>query len=206
MEATLAPHGVRPIVLPETRWEKRVKRWLAILIIYVMCFGIVTFLRMTQPPKDPEHRLKTTEAAAEDLSVERSFHVRANRASSPRVTAPVVTSTLPPASTTQTTTAPSPKPIRTVSSTIPPTPPRPQGDIWAALARCESSMNQRATSKTNPPYLGYFQFSMATWQSVGGPGDPRDQSYEVQLQYAQKLQARSGWGQWPRCSQKLGLR
>lgn len=81
----------------------------------------------------------------------------------------------------------------------------PPGDIWGKLAACESGGNTRATS-SNGLYLGAFQFSITTWHSVGGPGDPRDSDYGTQLSYAQKLQARSGWGQWPRCSSKLGLR
>ena len=78
------------------------------------------------------------------------------------------------------------------------------GDVWAALARCESGGNPRAVSSTGK-YRGAFQFSIATWQSLGFGGDPIDHSYEVQLQAAQKLQARSGWGQWPSCARKLGL-
>ena len=185
------------------------KKWLAVTIIYVMCFGIVTSLRMTQPPQHPERRLKTTDVSKEPD--ERFFHARASRASSRHVvaSAPIDTPPTTAQDTIPTTTAPLPKPTSTVPSkaTVSTTskPRIPGGDIWAKLANCESSMNQRATSATGK-YLGYFQFSMATWQSVGGPGDPRDHSYEVQLHYAQKLQARSGWGQWPRCSRKLGLR
>lgn len=78
------------------------------------------------------------------------------------------------------------------------------GDVWAALARCESGGNPRAVSSSGR-YRGAFQFSLATWQSLGYAGDPIDHPYEVQLQAAQKLQARSGWGQWPSCARKLGL-
>lgn len=80
----------------------------------------------------------------------------------------------------------------------------PTGDVWAALARCESGGNPRAVSSTGK-YRGAFQFSIATWQSLGYAGDPIDYSYEVQLEAAKKLQARSGWGQWPSCARQLGL-
>lgn len=83
-------------------------------------------------------------------------------------------------------------------------PPRSSGgDVWAALARCESSMRQDAVGEGK--YLSYFQWAVPTWRSVGGEGDPRDASYDVQVQLAKRLQARNGWGQWPRCSRKLGL-
>lgn len=79
------------------------------------------------------------------------------------------------------------------------------GDVWAALARCESGGNPRAVSASGT-YRGAFQFSLATWRSVGMTGDPIDHSYGEQLAAAQRLQARSGFGQWPACSRKLGLR
>jgi hypothetical protein len=59
---------------------------------------------------------------------------------------------------------------------------------------------------TGNGYYGYFQFALSTWQSVGGPGYPHEHSYETQKHYAQILQQRSGWGQWPHCSKELGLR
>lgn len=76
-------------------------------------------------------------------------------------------------------------------------------DVWMALARCEAAAGQDSASGR---YHGFFQFSLATWQSVGESGDPHTYSYEHQRAAAQRLQARSGWGQWPRCSLRLGLR
>lgn len=84
-------------------------------------------------------------------------------------------------------------------------PPAGTGDTWARLAQCESGGNPRAVSSSGT-YRGAFQFSLATWRSVGMSGDPIDHSYGEQLAAAQRLQARSGWGQWPHCSRKLGLR
>ena len=80
-----------------------------------------------------------------------------------------------------------------------------RGDVWAALARCESGGNPAARS-ANGRYTGAFQFSDATWQSLGYEGRAADHAYAVQLEAAKRLQARSGWGQWPRCSRQLGLR
>lgn len=81
----------------------------------------------------------------------------------------------------------------------------PRGDVWAALAACESGGNPQARS-ANGLYQGAFQFSLATWRSLGYSGSPADHSYSDQVAAAQRLQARSGWGQWPKCSRRLGLR
>lgn len=79
------------------------------------------------------------------------------------------------------------------------------GDVWAALAQCESGGNPTIVS-SNGLYYGLYQFSLSTWRSVGGTGLPTEASPAEQTQRAQMLQARSGWGQWPHCSSKLGLR
>jgi hypothetical protein len=76
---------------------------------------------------------------------------------------------------------------------------------WSALAECESGGNPRARS-ADGRYFGAFQFSVATWRSLGYGGTPADHPYTVQLEAAQRLQARAGWSQWPRCSRRLGLR
>lgn len=79
------------------------------------------------------------------------------------------------------------------------------GDVWARLAQCESGGNPRIVS-SNGLYHGLYQFSVATWRSVGGSGLPSQASPEEQTRRAQILQQRSGWGQWPACSARLGLR
>jgi hypothetical protein len=75
-------------------------------------------------------------------------------------------------------------------------------DVWTALARCESGMRNDGGG----PYFGYFQFSAGTWRSLGYDGLPHQHDYATQLAAAQRLQARSGWGQWPACSRRIGLR
>ena len=77
--------------------------------------------------------------------------------------------------------------------------------VWAALAECESNGNPRAVGGGGR-YFGAFQFSLATWHSLGFAGSPLDAGYALQRLAAQRLQARSGWDQWPRCSRHLGLR
>lgn len=58
----------------------------------------------------------------------------------------------------------------------------------------------------NHPYSGYFQFIRSTWQSLGYSGEAADHPFDVQLAGAKRLLARSGPGQWPVCSRKVGLR
>lgn len=78
------------------------------------------------------------------------------------------------------------------------------GDVWYALAGCETGYKYD-NPNTGNGYYGYFQFDLSTWRSVGGPGYPHHHSYEVQKQFAIKLQQRAGWRPWPRCARKLGL-
>jgi hypothetical protein len=77
-------------------------------------------------------------------------------------------------------------------------------DVWGALARCESGGNPR--TNTGNGYYGLYQFSARTWRSVGGRGLPHQNSAAEQTKRAQILQERAGWGQWPACSRRLGLR
>ncbi len=71
------------------------------------------------------------------------------------------------------------------------------------LAQCESGGNW--SINTGNGYYGGIQFSLATWRGIGYAGYPHQASKATQIQAGQKLQARSGWGQWPACSRKLGL-
>ena len=41
---------------------------------------------------------------------------------------------------------------------------------WGALARCESGDNPRSVS-SGGTYRGLYQFTIGTWESVGGHGD-----------------------------------
>ena len=76
------------------------------------------------------------------------------------------------------------------------------GGAWAAVARCESGGNPGAVSSTGK-YRGLYQFSVETWRSVGGAGDPAAASAAEQTRRAQMLLARSGAGQWPECGRYL---
>ena len=53
------------------------------------------------------------------------------------------------------------------------------------------------------------QFLPSTWTAYGG-GKYARYAYQAtpaqQVEIAQKVQAAAGWGQWPACSRRLGLR
>lgn len=91
---------------------------------------------------------------------------------------------------------------QTVNSTA--SPAASKGSVWDALARCESGGNWAIN--TGNGYYGGLQFTASTWRAVGGSGLPHQASREEQIMRGQILQSRSGWGQWPACTKKLGLR
>jgi len=80
----------------------------------------------------------------------------------------------------------------------------PSGSVWDKLAKCESGGNW--SINTGNGYYGGLQFSLSTWRAYGGSGLPSNASREKQIAIAKKLQADAGWGAWPACSAKLGLR
>jgi peptidoglycan hydrolase CwlO-like protein len=77
------------------------------------------------------------------------------------------------------------------------------GGVWAALRQCESGGNYAENSGNG--YYGAYQFSQQTWTYLGYPGRPDLAPPAMQDAAAQKLQAQSGWGQWPACAAALGL-
>jgi peptidoglycan hydrolase-like protein with peptidoglycan-binding domain len=66
------------------------------------------------------------------------------------------------------------------------------------IARCESGGNPGAVS-AGGTYRGLYQFSRATWGSVGGAGDPAAASAAEQTYRASLLLQRTGTGAWPNC-------
>ena len=76
-------------------------------------------------------------------------------------------------------------------------------DVWAKLAQCESGGNP--ATNTGNGFYGMYQFTLETWQALGGTGYPHEADAATQTAMAKKLQAQAGWGQWPGCADKLGL-
>ncbi len=81
------------------------------------------------------------------------------------------------------------------------------GSVWDNLAQCESGGNWAIN--TGNGYYGGLQFSYSTWLGYGGgvyAPTANLASREQQIEIAQKVQAGQGWGAWPACTSKLGIR
>jgi Transglycosylase-like domain len=129
---------------------------------------------------------------------------------------PTTTTTAPPTTTTEPPTTEPPTTEEPTTEEPPPTetPPPPDsggglGDpnsyaTWDALAQCESGGDWHIN--TGNGYYGGLQFSLGSWQAVGGSGYPHENSRETQITMGQRLYASSGWGAWPACTAKLGWR
>ena len=75
------------------------------------------------------------------------------------------------------------------------------GDATAALekiAQCESGGNPAAIS-ADGQYRGKYQFDQATWERMGGTGDPAAAPEAEQDRIAAKLYAERGAAPWPVC-------
>jgi len=79
--------------------------------------------------------------------------------------------------------------------------------VWDRLAECESSGNW--SINTGNGYYGGLQFAASTWTGFGGDKyAPRADlaTREQQIDIAKKVQEVQGWGAWPACTAKLGIR
>jgi len=123
----------------------------------------------------------------------------------------VTTTTVAP-----TTTAPPPPPPTTAPPPPPPPAPAPApsgpgtGDpedpaSWDRLAGCESGGNWAIN--TGNGYYGGLQFSLSSWQAVGGTGYPHEHSRETQIEMGKRLYySGGGWSHWPGCTRSFGWR
>jgi len=73
---------------------------------------------------------------------------------------------------------------------------------WPALANCESGGDPKSVDSSGL-YFGLYQFSISTWDSLGGTGLPSDASPSEQTTRAELLYQRDGAGQWPVCGHFL---
>jgi Transglycosylase-like domain/G5 domain len=83
----------------------------------------------------------------------------------------------------------------------------PASGAWQALANCESGGNW--STNTGNGYYGGLQFSASSWAGAGGTryaSLPHQATPAEQIATAEVLRANGGWGHWPACSAKLGLR
>lgn len=106
--------------------------------------------------------------------------------------------------------------VEAVTSPAPPAPevadltvgsPRVQLSIWDRLAQCEANGNWHSAS--NPIYKGGLQFDGPTWARHGGLAYASRADFatrEQQIVVGERTRAAQGWGAWPVCSRRLGLR
>ena len=76
--------------------------------------------------------------------------------------------------------------------------------ILDQLAQCESGGNIAAESRDGR-YFGKYQFSLATWEAMGGTGSPAEAPEATQDALAYKLYQQRGTAPWPSCSAQLDL-
>jgi peptidoglycan hydrolase-like protein with peptidoglycan-binding domain len=71
--------------------------------------------------------------------------------------------------------------------------------VMSRIAECESGGNPSAVSPGGR-YRGKYQFTRATWRSLGGRGDPADAPEWLQDRLALKLYKLRGTAPWPACA------
>lgn len=85
--------------------------------------------------------------------------------------------------------------------------PAPVRSVWDRLAACEST--SRWNVNTGNGYYGGLQQDLVFWRRHGGlafASRPDLASREQQVAVAERGLAVQGWGAWPVCSRRLGLR
>lgn len=78
---------------------------------------------------------------------------------------------------------------------------------WGCVAKCESGGDWHIN--TGNGHFGGLQFSQSTWEGFGGlKYAPRADlaSRTEQILIARKVVAVQGWGAWPHCSRRYGLK
>lgn len=86
-------------------------------------------------------------------------------------------------------------------------PSSPAYSVWDGLARCESTSSW--TTNTGNGYYGGLQEDLVFWRRHGGlayASRPDLASRAEQIAVAEVGLAAQGWGAWPVCSRRLGLR
>ena len=80
--------------------------------------------------------------------------------------------------------------------------PQDAATVLAKIAQCESGGDITAVS-ADGRYHGKYQFSQATWEQLGGTGDPAEAPENVQDMYAARLYAERGLAPWPACAEQI---
>lgn len=98
-----------------------------------------------------------------------------------------------------------PAPARVVQPTR--LPEASSGTVWDRLVQCEAGGNWG--TNTGNGYHGGLQFHPNTYSSYRLPGYPQfawQATRAQQIEVAKRVLAAQGWGAWPACSRKIGVR
>lgn len=163
-------------------------------------------LTVTEPVNAPDVRIedptmnqsKTVEESAATPGVQNATY-SVNKVNGVEVSRTLVTADV--------TTPPVAKTVRVGTKPGTEVPPVQNGSIWDALAQCEATGNWAIN--TGNGFFGGVQFDQNTWERQGGlKYAPRADlaSREEQIAIATQTQETQGWGAWPSCTSKLGLR
>lgn len=100
-----------------------------------------------------------------------------------------------------------PAEVRVGTKSAPAAPESSRGGVWDSIAQCESTGDWSINNGNG--FSGGLQFTPSTWAAFGG-GEYAPSAHlasrEQQIAVAEKVQAAQGWGAWPACTSKLGLR
>ena len=80
-------------------------------------------------------------------------------------------------------------------------------NVWDRVATCESTNNW--TIDTGNGYYGGLQISPRTWRAFGGrkfARTPHKATKREQVRVAKRIKRHQGWGAWPHCSRRIGVR
>jgi hypothetical protein len=113
----------------------------------------------------------------------------------PVTTVPVATTTVPKPVRATTTTTTRPAAVHASSSGY--------TGKWACIAYYESTDRPGII---DPPYYSGLQFTLQTWGSFGGVGNPAYAPISEQESVADRVLAAQGWGAWPVSSRRCGYR
>jgi hypothetical protein len=78
---------------------------------------------------------------------------------------------------------------------------------WDRLAQCESGGQWHIN--TGNGFYGGLQFTPSTWRGFGGgryAANAHQASRTEQIRIAERVKRAQGWGAWPVCSRKIGVR
>jgi hypothetical protein len=82
----------------------------------------------------------------------------------------------------------------------------PRNSVWDRLAKCETGGNWKHRNSTYQGGLGFYHGSWDAYRPRRFPRDADLASREEQIVVGKRILADVGWGAWPACSIRLGLR